>query len=272
MPLKIASLAKSLLRRFTKPKPTQNTTRFRPMLESCEDRTVPTPVITVAAIADATEGGSAGTVWFTPVGLDRSGRGELQPRWDGDCGFGLLAGWRIDWVAPGSLTTDLSVPVTDDSISEPTETIIFTLTSGTGYTIGSSSSATVNILDNDAQVVSVAQVNDATEGGTAGKFRFTRSGDLSSSLTANFSVSGTATSGTDFTSIGTTVTFAAGSATADVNVAALHDSVDDPDETVDVTVTSGTGYSVGTPRRRNSTLSTFPIFCPLLSTARLRPT
>jgi hypothetical protein len=144
------------------------------------------------------------------------------------------------------------VDPTDDGASEPTETIVFTITSGTGYTVGSPSSASITILDNDAQLVSVAKGNDAVENdgvedNTDGKFVFTRIGDLSSSLTANFSVGGTATSGTDFTSIGTSVTFAAGSATADVAVDAAHDGIDDDDETVVVTVMSGTGYTVGSP-------------------------
>src|SRR5690242_17529842 len=32
--------------------------RFRPMLEACEDRTTPTPTVTIAALNNGTEGGS----------------------------------------------------------------------------------------------------------------------------------------------------------------------------------------------------------------------
>ena len=53
----------------------------------------------------------------------------------------------------------------------------------------------------------------ATGQGT-GTFTFSRTGSTAAALTANFTVSGTATSGSDYTSIGTTVAFAAGSATA----------------------------------------------------------
>src|SRR5262249_43497929 len=61
----------------------------------------------------------------------------------------------------------------------------------------------------------------------------------------NYSISGTATSGTDYTSLSGTVTFAAGSDTAIVTVVAVNDGSWDPDETVIATVTSGTGYSIG---------------------------
>ncbi|MBM3980526.1 MAG: hypothetical protein FJ304_09610 [Planctomycetes bacterium] len=125
---------------------------------------------------------------------------------------------------------------------EPTETRVLTITGGSGYTIGSPASATIHILDNDAQFVSVSKVGDVTESGANGTLRFTRICDLSAGVTANFSVSG-ATSGTDFTSIGTTVTFAAGEADQVVDVDALTDAGYDPDETVFATIQTGTGYT-----------------------------
>ena len=64
-------------------------------------------------------------------------------------------------------------------------------------------------------------------------------------LTVNFTVGGTATSGSDYTAIGTTVTFAAGSATATKTVSVIDDSLVEGDETVMVTLASGTGYTVG---------------------------
>src|SRR6476620_9936111 len=61
--------------------------------------------------------------------------------------------------------------------------------------------------------VSVVTFTGAKEGTIDGVFRFTRTEDLSSALTANYSVGGTATSGTDYTALAGTVTFAANSAT-----------------------------------------------------------
>lgn len=93
--------------------------------------------------------------------------------------------------------------------------------------------------------VTVAALGDAVEGGTDGVFRFTLSATAPGSITVNYSVGGTATSGTDYTALSGTVTVPSGHLTADVTVAALHDGVIDTGETVTVTVTSGTGYSVG---------------------------
>jgi hypothetical protein len=170
---------------------------------------------------------------------------------------------------PGSPTALVMVDPTDDGASEPTESLVFTITSGTGYTVGSPSSASITILDNDAQLVSVAKVSDAEEGGTDGVFQFTRIGNLSSSLTANYSVGGTATGSNDvdYQQLAGTVTFAVGSSTATVQVAAIHDGVADDDETVVVTVTSGTGYSVGSPSSATVTIADDPI--PLISVEKI---
>ncbi len=84
--------------------------------------------------------------------------------------------------------------------------------------------------------VTVANIANAAEPGTTGTFRFSRTGSTSGSLIANIAVTGTATSGTDYTSIGTFVTFPANAATVDVNVSAIDDSIYESTETVIVTV------------------------------------
>ncbi|MBX9582636.1 MAG: hypothetical protein K2X87_20200 [Gemmataceae bacterium] len=95
-------------------------------------------------------------------------------------------------------------------------------------------------------VVTVEAMKDPTEGGAAGTFRFTRS-DTTGSLTVYFTAGGTASPGSDYTSIGNSVTFAAGSPTATKTVAAIDDAATDPNETVSVSVAYGPGYTAGSP-------------------------
>ena len=72
----------------------------------------------------------------------------------------------------------------------------------------------------------------------------------------NFSIGGTADSSTDYTQTGAatftpptgTVTFGAGNSTATVTIDPSADTTTEPDETVILTVTAGTGYNVGAPR------------------------
>ena len=93
--------------------------------------------------------------------------------------------------------------------------------------------------------MTVAKVADAAEGGASGLFRFTRVGDLNSLLTVNYTVTGTATGGTDYYTLSGTIMFEYGEGTADLDVAAIDDNVFDPDETVVVTLGTGTDYLIG---------------------------
>ena len=82
-------------------------------------------------------------------------------------------------------------------------------------------------------------------------YTFTRNGPTTSALTVNYTVSGTATLGTDYTGIATlgttkTVTFLAGSTTATVTVDPTADTAVEASETVAITITAGTGYTIGT--------------------------
>ncbi|OBQ32102.1 MAG: hypothetical protein AN484_28275, partial [Aphanizomenon flos-aquae WA102] len=116
--------------------------------------------------------------------------------------------------AAGSSTAVVNLSVTDDTLVEGTETATLTVTSGTGYTVGTVASAIVNIADNDPPQVSVV-ATDANAAETLlgtipnpGQYTLTRTGPTTSSLTVNVALSGTATNGTDYTIIPTTVTFA----------------------------------------------------------------
>src|SRR5207248_3083234 len=139
-------------------------------------------------------------------------------------------------------TEPISLTPQSDSSVEGTETVIATVTTDmmNGYDVGSPSSATINLYDDDTVQVSVSKIADAAENGDNGTFRITRTGSTSGSLTGNFAVSGTATSGTDFTSIGTSATIASGNSSVDVSVAALADNVVEAGgETVVMTLTDG---------------------------------
>jgi Big-like domain-containing protein len=93
-------------------------------------------------------------------------------------------------------------------------------------------------------------------------YTFTRNGSTADPLTVNFSVSGTATFTTDYTqtsaatfnSSSGTVTFLLGSSIAVVNIDPATDIAVEANETVILTVTAGTGYSVGSPAAATGTI------------------
>lgn len=151
--------------------------------------------------------------------------------------------------ALSTLTTITVTPI-DDSTDEPPETVIVTLGTTTNYVTGAANSATVTIADDDPPAITItsADPNASEAGPDNGAFTITRtSGDISAELTVNYTVSGTAVNGSDYSSIGNSVTIAASSATAAITVTPIDDGVDESTETVIVTLTTGSGYTVGAP-------------------------
>lgn len=70
--------------------------------------------------------------------------------------------------------------------------------------------------------------------------------DVSGSLSVPYQVTGTATNGTDLTTLSGTANFAAGSQTATISVQALPDSLAEGMETVTITLQPGAGFTIGT--------------------------
>ncbi|WP_287698946.1 Calx-beta domain-containing protein, partial [Microcystis sp. M046S2] len=160
-------------------------------------------------------------------------------------------------VAANSATATVIVDPTADTTVESNETVALTLATGTGYTVGTPNAATGTILNDDLPSITLAvSPSSVTEDGTANLvYTFTRSGVTTNALTVNYTLGGTATNGTDYTSIPTSVTFAANSATATVIVDPTADTTVEPDETVALTLATGTGYTVGTPNTVTGTIT-----------------
>lgn len=91
-------------------------------------------------------------------------------------------------------------------------------------------------------------------GAGTGLFEFSRTGSTDSTLTVNFSTGGTATSGSDFAPLGSTVTFPIGSSIATRLVEVYNDTTTEADESVTLTVTSGAGYVVASPASASITI------------------
>jgi hypothetical protein len=108
------------------------------------------------------------------------------------------------------------------------------------YTVnaGTPPPSTVSIAATDAS----ASEQTPTDTGT---FTVTRTGSTTSALTVNVFLSGTAINGSDYTSIPNTVTIPAGSASATVTVKPINDGQPDGNESVEMTVVAGTGYTIG---------------------------
>ena len=159
-------------------------------------------------------------------------------------------------VPKGSATATIPVKLIDDSLHENDETVVLTLTTGSGYLVGSPDKHTLTIAANDPPTASFASASQsAGEGSGTSNVTVNLAPAPASAITLEYTVGGTATSGSDYTALSGTVSVPKGSATATIPVKLIDDSLHENDETVVLTLTTGSGYLVGSPDTHTLTIA-----------------
>ena len=159
---------------------------------------------------------------------------------DGSVDYTTLSGTVT--IEAGSLTADIDVPgIVNDAIVEADETVVVKLTGVSGdpqININTDEdTATVIILDNDTAKVSITGTSDANEAGAvAGVFTVTQSATSSTDTVLTYSVTGSADSGDDFTTLSGTVTIAAGFTSATISLSTIDDAIVEALENVTITL------------------------------------
>ena len=150
-------------------------------------------------------------------------------------------------IAEGATTGTLMVTTADDTTDEPAGSITAELNAGTGYTVGTPSTAMVAVSDDDDPVASITAVDPTTiTEGTAATFTVTLS---SAAPAGGLTISvGVTQSGSYIDGAAPeTVVITAGATTVTLAVPTVDDSLDEPDGSITVRITTGAGYTVGTP-------------------------
>ena len=149
-------------------------------------------------------------------------------------------------IPTGSTSGVFTIDTTSDNTDEPTETATITLSGATSATIvGSTTTADLVITDDDDSPVITIGNQSVTEGGTA-TFSATLSNPSSEDVTVEYvSSSGTATDGTDFTTITTTtLTIPAGQTSATFDVVTTEDTTDEANETGTITLQNASNATI----------------------------
>jgi hypothetical protein len=153
----------------------------------------------------------------------------------------------------GSASLTITVTPIQDTEVEGDETVTISVVPGNGYL--RSGSATLTISDDDSRITIEATDATASEpGADTGTFRLTRSGGTDGALTVFYTVSGTATPGTDYQTLSGFKTFGSGVKEADVTVIPYDDVQPELDETVTLTLTPNPAYAVGSPSSATVTI------------------
>lgn len=156
----------------------------------------------------------------------------------------------------GATTATFTINPTVDGTVETDETVTLTVAAGTGYTVGAPSSATGTILNDDVPTASitVSPASVAEDGAPNLVYTVTLDQASFSALSVNYTVGGTATSGTDYAAVTSPLVIAAGNTTGTITVNPTADATIEADETVSLTLAAGTGYTVGVPTSATGTL------------------
>ncbi len=150
-------------------------------------------------------------------------------------------------VRRGSSRVEIPILIKDDNLNEHAETVMLALAGGTGYSVGSPRSFTLTITDDDGATVTFARRSaDVLESVGEHEVVVNLSRAPSSDMVINYTVEGTATrgGGNDYTVL-SSVTVNAGETSAIIPVNVNNDIVNEGDETVILTLSGGTLYSVG---------------------------
>ena len=214
---------------------------------SVADDDVPLPVVSITAGSGGAEGASATfavTASSAPAAdLDVS----VTVAATGD--FGVTAGTRTATILAGTTGATLTVATADDSVDEPDGSVTATLAAGSGYTVGSPASRTVQVTDDDDPPVVIPEISVAAGGavseGSGAVFTVTASEPKPAAFDVAVSVSASGEWGVAEGS--RTVSFAADAATATLTIPTVGDSVDEADGSVSVSLDApgaDAGYTV----------------------------
>jgi hypothetical protein len=204
------------------------------------------PTLTLASSASSMdENGSAVTLTGTlsnptyqtvTVGLSASGTATLNTD------YALSA--TSFTIASGTSSGSVTATPTDDSTFEGDETVIIDVSSvsGGGATESGTQQVTITLNEDDAgPQLSINDVTTSDESAANATFTITSTAVSASNMTVQYATSdGTGVAGSDYTNTTGTATITAGQTTTTFTVPVLADSIDEPNETVVVTIFNAT--------------------------------
>lgn len=143
-----------------------------------------------------------------------------------------------------------SIPIINDSRDEPNENFTLSLSNPVNATLGSPSSASVLITDDDPEptVAFSSSSYSATESSSAATITVNLSTASDKTISVSYQTSnGTAVSGSDYTATNGTFTFTPGQTSKTFNIPILNDTRDEFNETINLSLSNPTNATLGTP-------------------------
>ncbi len=159
--------------------------------------------------------------------------------------------------APGQTSQTIQVPINDDTTYEGNEDFTVSLSNPMMATLGTPSTATVTIIDDDAlPLVQFSASNyDVNEGAGTVTITVTKTGNSTLPTTVNYATSdGSANAGSDYTTTSGTLTFTPGDTAKTFTVPITQDTVYEGNEQFNVTLSMAVGATLGSPNPATVTI------------------
>jgi CSLREA domain-containing protein len=208
-----------------------------------------------SATYSVTEGAATASITVTRTGGSAGAVSATFDTSDGTAAAGedytSVSAFTVNFADGDSAAKTVEVPITDDVLNEPDETVTLSLSNPTGgATFGSPAVATLTIADNNDPLPTLSINDIATPEGDTGtssaQFTITLSPSSGFPVTVLHSTSpGTATSGDDyFPSGGDLVVFAPGETSKTISITVRGDRNVEPDETFFVNLSDPTKATI----------------------------
>ena len=166
--------------------------------------------------------------------------------------YGAISKGTLTFVA-GETSKTFVVSVTGDTLDEVHETVLVTLSNPANATVSSTAGTGTGTITDDDGVPTLSidspTVTEGDDGSATLTYKVTLSAESGKQVTVAYADAGTgtATSGTDYTAItGATLTFVAGTTSQTFDVSITGDAMDEPNETILVTLSGPTNAVVST--------------------------
>lgn len=150
-------------------------------------------------------------------------------------------------VTAGNTTTTIPVTIVNDTLDEDDETIIVTLSSPSGASLGDNTTHTTTITDDDTAPTATFSTASQSVSEAVGGVTATVNLSAASSLTVTvpYSVSGTASATSDHDLSSGSLTISAGATSGTISFNVTDDSSDESDETIITTMGTPTNATAG---------------------------
>ena len=160
-------------------------------------------------------------------------------------------------IPAGQTSGTIDVQLIDDFSIEPDETVVLTLVSPTGALLGTSTTHTLSIADNDNQptVSFTSATQTVLESVGSVTVAFTMNKTYSLDVTVPFTVSGTASATLDHNLVNGSVTIPAGTTSGSTSFSVVDDSLNENSETVILTMGTLTNGNAGAPSTQTITIT-----------------